>query len=220
MGDVVREEERGSVLMPVSLLLLLFSGVALGMSLVVRLELLVGDRFVQSAQALLAADAGLALASSEMRGLASWTPVLSGTAVSARSEGGVTGAKAVVGGGTVLVCCGRTSLLERLTAESAVSPVPARRAAPWRPYLWTSFGTVAAHSVRSRLFLVVFVQDDEEDGDGEGGADSNGRVIVRAEAAHADGYRRAVEAVLARVPADPATGAAQAVRLLQWREVR
>jgi hypothetical protein len=67
---------------------------------------------------------------------------------------------------------------------------------------------------------VVFVEDDEDEEDGNASADVNGRVVVRAEAVQPDGLRRAVEALIERAAGDPLRGLAPAVRLLRWREVR
>ena len=86
--------------------------------------------------------------------------------------------------------------------------------------MWVPLDHVMPRSPPSRLFLAVFIQDDEEDGDGDGARDANGRLIVRSEAVHPDGLRRAVEALVERDPGDPAAGVSPAVRLLRWREVR
>ena len=216
-------DDGGSALLPVMLLMFLFSAIAVAMVAVVRVETTVAGRSVQSAQALYAADAAVAVAISEMRALNDWTPVLSGAAQSALSDGAFAGRKNVPGGGSVLVCCGASSIGGRLGQESAASAAVARRALPWRPYLWSSFAALLPRSPPSRVYLVVFVQDDddgEDEDDGDGSADVNGRVVVRAEAVQPDGLRRSVEALIAREPGDPLRGLAPAVRLLRWREAR
>jgi hypothetical protein len=211
---------RGSALISVLLLMFLFAAASIGMATVVRMETTMGARFVEAAEAVYAADAGLNLALAEMRTLADWTTVLSGASQSALSQGTFDGAKRVPGGGTVLACCGPSSVAGRLERESAAYPVASRAALPWRPFLWSALDQLAPRSPPSRLFLAVFVQDDEEDGDGDGGRDANGRVVVRSEAVHPDGLRRSVEALVARDPGDPARNIAPAIRLLRWREVR
>jgi hypothetical protein len=211
---------RGSALLPVLLLMFLFAAVSIGIATVVRIETTVGARFVEAAGALYAADAGINLAMSEMRTLPDWTGLLSGAAQSVVSQGAFAGAKRVPGGGTVLTCCGPSSVVGRLERESAASPLAPRAALPWRPFLWCALDQVAPRSPPSRLFLAVFIKDDEEDGDGDGARDANGRVVVRSEAVHPDGLRRAVEALVERHPGDPLASVAPAVRLLRWREVR
>jgi hypothetical protein len=212
-------DEVGTALLPVMLLMFLFSAIAIAMVVVVRVETTVAARFAEAVPALYAADAALAVAVSELRELVDWSPVLAGAAQSAAADGLFTGPKAVPGGGSVDVCCGRASAAERLTRETALSAAIARRALPWRPFLWTPLARLLPRSPLTRLYVIVFVQDDEEDGDGDPGADANGRVVVRAEAIQPGGLRRSVEALIAR-EGEPLRGLAPAIRLLRWREVR
>lgn len=222
--------EHGSALLPVLLLMLLFSAAAIGMSIVIRVELIIASRFVQSAEALYAAEAGLAAALAELRDLPDWTPVLDGARPSVRSDGVFSGTKTVPGGGTVLTCCGPQSAASRLTSDTAASPLPARRSVQWQPFLWAAFQSLVPADPPSRLFLVVWVADDEEDGDGNATVDGNGVIIVRAEAIEPGGLRRIVEAYAARrLAAPPAFGEEEdaepvagipAVAIQAWREVR
>ena len=212
--------EAGSALLPVMLLMFLFSAIAIGMVVVVRIEAFVAMRFVQAMQALDAADAGVAVAVSELRTTGDWTPVLAGAVQSSRSDGVFGGRKDLAGGGSIALCCGSSSVAGRLAAESAVSGAIARRTLPWRPFLWSPLTKLLPGSPAGSLYLVVFVEDDEDEEDGNGSADVNGRVVVRAEAVQPDGLRRAVEALVEREPGDPLRGLAPAVRLLRWREVR
>jgi hypothetical protein len=63
------------------------------------------------------------------------------------------------------------------------------------------------------LYLVVWVADDEWDGDGDPTVDRNGRILVRAQAFGAGGTRRSVEARVGR------TGGGD-LQLVAWREPR
>ena len=212
--------QTGSALLPVMLLMFLFSAIAIGMVVVVRIETTVAMRFVQATQALHAADAAVALALSELRTMSDWTPVLAGGVQSARSEGVFAGRKVLPGGGSIVVCCGSASVSGRLEGESALAGAVARRTLQWRPFLWSPLAALFPGSPLNSLYVVVFVEDDEDEEDGNGSADVNGRVVVRAEAIQPDGLRRAVEALIEREPGDPLRGLAPAVRLLRWREVR
>jgi hypothetical protein len=212
--------QAGSALLPVMLLMFLFSAIAIGMVVVVRIEISVAMRFVQATQALHAADAAVALALSELRAMGDWTPVLAGAAQSARSDGIFAGRKDLPGGGSVVICCGSSSVAGRLAGESPLGGAVARRTLPWRPFLWAPLAALLPGSPLGRLYVVVFVEDDEGEEDGNGSADANRRVVVRAEAVQPDGLRRAVEALIEREPGDPLRGLAPAVRLLRWREVR
>ena len=204
---------RGSALLPVLLLMFLFSAIALGAAVVMRVEVTLAHRFRQSAEALSAAEAGLAVAVAELRTIDGWSPVLDGGRVSASSQGAVSGAKRIPGGGTLVVCCGSGSAASRLDAETRASPLPSRRSVQWRPFLWSTLDALTGNAPPSGLFVIVWVGDDEEDGDGEWGKDANGTVIVRAEAARADGLHRALEALVTRVVPG-------SVAIVSWREVR
>ena len=149
-----------------------------------------------------------------------WTPVLAGAVQSVRSDGIFAGRKDLPGGGSVVICCGPSSVAGRLAGESALSGAMARRTLAWRPFLWAPLAALLPGSPLGQLYVVVFVQDDEGEEDGNGSADANRRVVVRAEAVQPDGLRRAVEALIEREPGDPLRGLAPAVRLLRWREVR
>jgi hypothetical protein len=211
--------ESGSAVLPVMLLMFLFSAIAIAMVVVLRVETVISARFVEVSQALYAADAALGVAIGELRGLEDWSPVLAGASQSAAADGPFMGAKALPRGGSVLLCCGRTAVADRLAREAASSPAAARRTLPWRPFLWSPLARLLPASPPTALYVVVFVEDDEEDGDGDGDADANGRVVLRAEAIQPDGLRRSVEALIAR-EADRVHGLAPAIRLLRWREVR
>jgi hypothetical protein len=211
--------ETGSALLIVLTLTFLFSAIAIGTTTVVSVESLVSGRFKDGVEALYVADAGLALAAAELRELPDWTPVLQGAIRSGLSRGPFLGSAAVAGG-AVFLCCGGGSVGARLAREAAADPVPARRGLAWRPYLWSAWDAVVPQPQPGQLFLVVFVQDDAEDGDADGTTDLNGLVVFRSEAIRPDGLRRVVEALAAREPGDPALGVPDRIRILHWREVR
>jgi hypothetical protein len=197
----------------------LFSALVIGTTTVVSVETVVSRRFKDGVEALYVADAGLALAVGELRDLPDWTPVLRGAIRSGLSRGPFLGSAAVAGG-SVFLCCGGASVGARLARASAADPVPARRGLVWRPYLWSAWDAVVRQPQPGQLFLVVFVQDDAEDGDTDGTTDLNGTVVIRAETIRPDGLRRVVEALAARDRGDPALGVPDRIRILHWREVR
>jgi hypothetical protein len=211
--------ERGSALLIVLTVTFLFSALAIGTTTVVLVEGTVAGRFKDGVEALYVADAGLALVVSELRERPDWTPVLQGAVRSGLTRGAFLGS-AAVGGGTVALCCGRDSVAGRLARESGVDPVPARRGLVWQPYLWSAWDALVPQPQPAQLFLIVLVQDDEDDGDLDATTDLNGVVTVRSEAVRPDGLRRVAEGLVAREPADPVLGIPARVRILRWREVR
>ena len=241
-------DARGSALLPVMLLMLLFSVMVFGASIVTRIELDVAERYGRGAQGLYAAEAAVAVAMAELRPMLSWTPVLDGTRQSGYSQGAFTGAR-LLPGGQVLLCCGPGSAMQSLERDTAQSALAARRALRWRPFLWTLVDGLVPGAPPA-LFVVVWVADDERDGDGNVETDSNNQVLVRAEALEPSGTRRIVEVQIARAapPAggevseaegpteaespeeEPVEGAGEeaeteggpltAIRYVRWREIR
>lgn len=221
--------ESGSALLTVVLVMFLFAAVALTASIVARVEILVADQYRHSSSAFFGADAGLEVVIAELRTLPDWTPVVNGTRQSAQSQGAFSGQKPVPGGGSVFVCCGPGSAAARLASDTALSPLPARQALEWRPFLWTALDALAPRDPASRLFLVVWVANDEGDRVGGGAADTNETVLVRSEALQPGGVRRIVEGLVGRHPptgglysGGPVTEEERLMRvgLLRWREVR
>jgi hypothetical protein len=224
-------DAHGSALLPVTLVLFLFSAIALGAALVVRVELTVGERYRESAEAFHAAEAALEVAVAELQAQPSWLAVVDGGRHSKFTDGSFTGAKRVPGGGSVNVCCGTGSAFERLRSESQASPVPARRALTWQPFLWATFDALVPQDPASRLYVLVFAAEsaDEE-------APAAEALLVRAEAIDPGGLRRTVESLVAlRAPEtpDPRTASANVsvqseempapvpvFRVLTWRELR
>lgn len=216
-----RPRERGSALLPVMLLMFLFSAIAFGTSIVVRTETMVSARFRRATEALYAAEAGLAAAISELREQPSWTPVLDGTVTSLFSVGSFQGSARVPGGGSVMLCCGAGSVADRVANESRLSAVPARRVLEWQPFLWSPLDTLAGDATPSGFLIVVFVADDEEDdGDVDPRRDVNGIVTVRAEAVESGDVHRTVEALVRRRDPSPEAGPRPNVAILRWREIR
>ena len=200
-------------------LTLLFSALAIGTTTVVGVEAAVSARYKDGVEALYVADGALSLVLAELRPLSDWSPVLQGLVHSIAARGTFSGS-ATLRGGTVFLCCGGGSVAERLSREAAAGPVPARRALHWHPFLWSTWDALVPGPAAGRFYVLVLLQDDEEDGDGDEGRDRNGVVVVRSEAIRPDGLRRSVEALVAREPGDPDHGIPASVRLVRWREVR
>ena len=84
----------------------------------------------------------------------------------------------------------------------------------WRLYAHASLQSILPPgTIAPRAYVLVWVQDDGGDGDGDPAKDSNGIVLVCAEAYGPGGARRRVEASIGRA-------APGGVRLLAWRDGR
>jgi hypothetical protein len=84
---------------------------------------------------------------------------------------------------------------------------------------WTVFvsGAIPPRSERLRPFVLVWIADDVDDGDGQPSIDSNRMLIIRAQAFGIRGARGAVEALVSR--ADGEATQPSAVQLVVWRAV-
>jgi hypothetical protein len=226
-----RSGQTGTTLLIVVLVMFLFSAIALGAASVARVEVLVANRYQASVEALFAADAGLESVIADLRTIPNWTAVISGARQSPLSQGSFQGSKPIPHSGNVLVCCGPGSLADRLATDTAASALPVRRAVQWRPFLWSAVDDLAPRDPPSRLYVAVWVGNDEADTSGGAVADTNDTVVVRAEALDSNGLRRIVEAVVARQLRSEEGGlysegsALEEARLmrvgiLSWREVR
>ena len=204
--------ERGSALLPVTLVMCLFAAIVVGAAAVVRVDVMVAGHFRQSAEARYAAEAGLEVVLAELNALVTWAPVVSGSRHSSFVDGSLLGRKTVPGGGTVTVCCENGSVADRLSIETRLSPLPVRRGLDWKPYLWTPFDRLTSGDHPTRLYLAVWVAGEEGVSAG-GESDETEAVMVRSDAVDPGGRRRTIEALAHRH-----LGAA--LRVMAWREVR
>lgn len=207
----IRPNESGVVLLHVVLLLTMVMAVAGSAALLARVEIMVSRYHREGREAAYAAQAMLAAAVRELDATLQWGDVLAGTRVAGFADGAGGVPRQIPGGGTVLVCCGPGTATGRVQAESGLG---------WRPFAWQSLAGLLELPNAARLYLVAWVVDDAEDGDGDPAADSNGRIVVRAEAMTPLGARKGVEALLQRGAPDPVTGiVGPGLQLLTWREV-
>lgn len=167
----------------------------------------------QAAQVLRhAAESGIDCAIAELASLADWSPVpaspgsqalrcLDGTASPQTADG-------------TLLDLPRLTGRRQADSDSRYGRPPATPDSPQ----WVLFarGPVWAAPGRSRPYILVWVADDVDDGDGQPLWDTNGVVMLRSQALGAGGARSAVEAVVARM--EGAGPQASPVRLVAWRE--
>jgi len=212
--------ERGTALLTVLMVTTLVGSLAAAIVFVVMTDSLASANHGAAQHALYAADAALEATLGELR-LADWR-VLPGGGVSGRLWDGALAPRAP--DGTILD-------LARLTLERQAESDAIFRASPDRP-VWHLFGhapfqDLVPDAVTLPAYLLVWLQDDGDEGDGDGERDSNDVLVVRAEAFGASGAHRSVQATICLQTADVAGGepgvpvvARRAVRVLSWGEVR
>ena len=205
-----RSGESGVALVHAVLVMTLVTAVSAGAAMLARTEVLVSRYHHDERGAAYAAQAMLAAALQDLDRGPQWNDVLAGVRVAAFVDGSSSALRQIPGGGTVLICCGPGSLTARLQSETGLA---------WRPFAWQSLGGLLDLREAPRYYLIAWVIDDPADGDGDSLADSNDRILVRAEAVTPLGVRKTVEAIMERAPPDLVTGVhAPGLRFLTWRE--
>jgi hypothetical protein len=182
-----------------------------GAATLARIEVHVSQFHRGERDAAYAAQAMIAVTLRELDRTSDWNSVLAGITHAAFVDGSNTLPRQIPDGGTVMVCCGVGSMTARTRASSAIV---------WEPYAWQSVRVLLNVQDAPRQYVVSWTADDPDDADGDAHADSNGRLLVRAEAASPLGLRKGHELLVERAPLDPVTGVRPpGLRLLSWHEV-
>jgi hypothetical protein len=204
---------RGSALIITLLVVALLSAVGLGLLLATASERLTSANYVDSVEALNAADAALELAAHGLSHITDWNPVLDGTLRSELTDGVAAGARNIGGFAfnlttlTNQLTCGRPTDCSDAQVWVSTADRPWRTNNPrWQLFVHGPLQQFApaAHPLTD-AYIVVWIGDDAREVDGNplidgGGAGGEGRNVVRARAESfaAGGARRAIEAELVR----------------------
>jgi hypothetical protein len=217
----VREPDRGTALVIVLMAATLLGALSAAIVLVVMSDGMASANHGAGQQTLYAADAALEATLGELR-VTDWR-MLPGGAVSGRLWDGVQAPRAP--DGTILD-------LARLTAERQAESDGLFALSPNRPvwhlFAHAPFTDLTPGVVVPPAYLLVWVADDGDEGDGDAERDSNDVLVVRAEALGVSGAHRSVEATICLQTADSVAAGAggdsvvprREVRVLSWREAR
>ena len=165
-------------------------------------------------QTLSAAEAGLEWAVLELRQMPDWTPVLGG-AIRSRFEADDP-TPAMADGFTVDLRSLGAALQREADRERSLNPNAPR---------WTLFShgwleDLLGKPAPTPLYLAVWTADDAAEHDGDPAVDTNGRVMVRAEAFGPFRARRVIEASVTRETPPAGTSGGDYARLSAWRLIR
>ena len=208
------DNERGVAVVLALLLALLVGAIAAALVVLTTTETLISASFRHGQESSYGAEAALERALDDLATMPDWSPVLAAAPANVVSsfDDGVA---------SPLAPDGRRLDLARLTAdrqrESDVRDGPTVFGADsprWRLFAHAPLSALlAAPGLDLPLYLVVWVADDELDGDGDPAVNRNGRIVVWAMAFGAGGARRSVEARVGRRDGGD-------LQLLAWREPR
>jgi hypothetical protein len=221
--SVSRAREAGTALICVLMVTTLLATLAAAAVLVVMTESMASANHGAAQQALYAADAALEQTLSELQA-ADWRS-LPGVAVSARLVDGALTPRAPDG---AVLDLAQLAIARQAESDAAFGISSDRPV--WRLFGHAPFSDlVPAGEVIPPAYLLVWMADDGDEGDGEPGRDSNGVLMVRVEAFGASHAHRSIEATLALLTGPPAEAAEPGgpapenrheVRVLSWKEVR
>jgi hypothetical protein len=190
-------DERGAALFIALLVAVILGALAAGLVAVTITETMISSAHRSVQEAAFAAEAGLERAIHDLATVSDWSSVLSAPPANLTST-------FMDGLSTIRTPDGRTFEVASLTSErqrtSDARDGPSL-AVPdwplWRLYAQGSLDRLPSPGPVSPAYLLVWVADDGE-GDGDPGVDSNGQILVHAEAYGASGARRGVEAAIRR----------------------
>jgi len=206
---VVRSE-RGAAVLIALLLALLVAAVAAALVTLTTTETQLSASFRDAQQASYGADAALELGLHDLATIPDWSTVLAAPPANVTSSFDDRQATPRAPDGARLDLARLTA--ERQAESDARDGLFAADGPQWRLFAHGPAALLPG-APDLPLYLVVWVADDESDGDGDSTTDANGRILVWGAAFGARGGRRSVEARVARV------GAGE-LRLLSRREVR
>ncbi len=220
-------DQKGIALVCALMITALLGTLGAALAVLVATETLISGNHRDALAALYAADAGIDRAIGDLRMLSAWHAVPGDVATTASPD-------FRDGASTPRLADGMILDLRRLTLQRQADSNAVYGAAADRP-VWRLFAhapivrLLPAGLIQSPAYVVVWIADDVGDGDGDPSRDSNGVLVVRAEAFGLAGGRRAVDATVAREDAEdagegdlvPAASVTpRNVRMISWREVR
>ena len=222
-----RYRERGIALIIVLLAMALMSALGVALVLATVAETHISASFRRSHEALYAAEAGATRAIDDMRAVADWSALPSGTVLSSFVDGAAGGTRRL-DDGTVLDLTQAMNLANcQKSASCSVGDMNAvTDDRPWGANnpRWRLFAygplraMLPSGAIRSPYYVIVMIGDDPGEIDDDPTIDGSppnpgaGVIALRAEAFGPGGAHRVVELTVARV--------GPAVRMLSWRELR
>jgi len=211
------DDDRGMALLIAIGLVLLLTAIGGAMAVASRTEILIVGNVRESRAALYAAEGAAALAVRDLGAAPDWNAVLTGAAASSFTDGAAIGARTLPGGDSVVLCCGGSSLTDDVQQRAHAGRTWGADTPVWQIFAWgPATGWLPAGRIDSPLYVVAWVADDSDDGDGNPHVDSNGFMQLHVHALGRSGARTVVEVGVAR----PAGGVQADTSIRAWRDVR
>jgi len=207
-------DERGVALLMALVTAALVTAVATTMVMSSSTDLVITGSTRASTEAMYAAEAAGQRAIGELATVADWSTVLAAPPGNATAsfDDGQTMVRAPDGRALSLPVL--TAARQAMSAQTYGPAVFGADSPVWRLFGHADLGALVPPGVTAPpSYVLVHVADDGGDGDGDPETDTNGQVIVYAEAYGVSGAHRAVELAVSRVT--PGT-----IRVLSWKDPR
>lgn len=190
--------ERGSALLIAVLIVLLLTAAGVALVALTSTETLIGAGYRHAQETAYGAEAAFDRALADLDLIADWSAVLRappGNVLSSLNDGAVSPPGP---DGRPLDLASLTAARQR-HGDARDAPAAFGADAPqWRLFAHAPIQQLSPDLAPLPVYLLVWVADDGMDGDGEVERDSNGRVMVFAQAVGSNGARRAVEGLVGR----------------------
>ena len=207
--------ERGSALIIALMAMMLLTALAAGIIMVSSTEIKIAGNYSSGQEAVYAADAAIERVTQDLLMVPRWNDILAGNSQSAFVDGSMTAQKKLPGGGVLTLCCDVNSATGQLQAETDAADAWDGNNPVWRLFAWGPLSSILTDTVvDSSMYVAVWVADDPADctitddtnGNAQAGctpdnnplADTNGTLMLRAEAYGPNGTRKVVETTVAR----------------------
>jgi hypothetical protein len=207
-------DERGAALLLALVTAALIAAIAASLIVSTSTDVMITGSYRASLEAMYGVEAGVERAVGELAMVPDWSAVLaappSNVVASFDDGSGTTAAP----DGRVLSMPGLTAARQALS-NAVYGPSEFGADSPvWRLYAHAKLDSVLPPGlITPPGYVLVWVADDGGDGDGDPAKDSNGQLLLYADAYGVSGARRGLEVAIAR--ATPTT-----IRVLSWKDPR
>jgi Tfp pilus assembly protein PilX len=209
--------DHGAALIMAIALLLLLTAIAGAVAVASRTEVSIVGNVRQGREMLHAAEGAAALVVRDLGLAVDWNTVLTGAAASSFTDGAAIGSRTLPGGDVIVLCCGAGSLTGEVQGRAHGGRSWGPDTPVWQIFAWGPVNSwLPAGRIDSPLYVVAWIADDPDDGDGNPYVDANGFLELHVHALGSRGGRRVVGAIVER----PAGGSLADTKVRGWRDVR
>jgi hypothetical protein len=212
MSLLVRKDESGAALLLALLTIMLLSAVAAVLVNVTTTETMIAAAHRHAQETSYAAESAVERALRDLAELQDWSLALLPSPANVQSTFVDGQLYPVTPAGTQLDV-GALTLARQAESDTHAGPSVFSNDSPrWRLYAHAALADIVPVGMPVQpAYVLVWVADDGADGDGDASLDTNGRMLVFADAYGAGGTRRSVEAAIEKTPEGM-------LKVLTWRK--